>query len=200
MAEGLKSTAALQRLPDVGHGTELDSRETLLMLFRARIPKEGLEMKAWRVLWIGSVVLLVCGCSSSTPTPSGDQFAVFAPSPDVAEDLSIEQGGEQAFEVGSAVLHYEIRMNEGFSGAVMTMGVSGLPAGVFLPDSDEIALSEPFSLKSGAVRNGLFTLWADNTAVPGVYTVTVTVTGTFSPDSTTNSISDTFTLTVTERV
>jgi len=156
-------------------------------------------MKAWRGMWTGSVVLLVCGCAA-TPTPTGDPFVVFAPSPDVAEDVSIEQGGEQSFEVGSAVVHYEIQMNDGFSGASMTIGVAGLPLGVFLPGSDEIAISEPFSLESGAVRNGLFTIWADNTAVPGVYTVTVTVTGTISPGSTTESISDSFTLTVTARM
>ena len=156
-------------------------------------------MRALCLTLVASSMVLMCGCPAPATGPLGAPYTVFVPPPGVAEGLSIEQGGETLFEVGTAAVHYEIHMNGSFSGESMTLALSDVPTGVFLPTSTLEFLNNPFSLAAGDVQNGHFTVWADGTAVPGVYTVTLTVSGTVSPGSTAQSQSDTFTLTITPR-
>ncbi len=156
-------------------------------------------MRALCLALIASTTVLMCGCPAPTPGPLGAPYTVFVPPPGVVEGVSIEQGGETLFEVGTAAVHYEIHMNGSFSGESMTLALPDLPTGVFLPMSTVESLARPFNLAVGDVQNGFFTIWADGTTVPGVYTVTLTVPGTVSPGSTAESQSDTFTLTITPR-
>lgn len=156
-------------------------------------------MRTLPVVSMAMLAVFACGCPAPMTGPPGSPFTLSVPPPDRTDPITIEQGGEALFEVGSALVHYEIQMSGSSSGESMTMEVEDLPTGVFLPESELITLSDPFSLEPGALRNGFFTIWANDAAVPGTYTVTLTVSGLFSPDSTPDEVSDTFALTVTER-
>ena len=155
-----------------------------------------------RDLAISSIVFFVAlgaGCSNSTPSLLGPPFLVFIPDPGSVTEYTITQGGEAEFEVGTAELHYEIQMSCSFSSSDLVINIADFPQGVQIEPSIVESVSTPFSLEPNGTRNGLFAIRADASAVPGIYEVTMTVTGTVEPGGAAETQSDTFTLTILER-
>ncbi len=155
-----------------------------------------------RVLAISSVVFFAAfgaGCSDSAPDLLGAPFLVFIPPPGDATEYTISRGGETEFEIGTAELHYEVQMSGSFSGSDLVIDIADFPQGVQIEPSIVESVTSPFSLEPDGVRNGLFAIRADASAVPGIYEVTMTVTGTVEPGGAAETQSDTFTLTILER-
>ena len=155
-----------------------------------------------RVFAILSVVYLAAlggGCSDSASGLLGASFLVFIPPPGDVTEYTISQGGETEFEIGTAELHYEVQMSGSFSGSDLVIDIADFPQGVQIEPSIVESVTSPFSLEPDGVRNGLFAIRADASAVPGVYEVTMTVTGTVEPGGASETQSDTFILTVLER-
>ena len=155
-----------------------------------------------RVLAILSVVCLAAlggGCSDSASDLLSPPFLVFIPPPGDTTEYTISQGGETEFEIGTAELHYEVQMSSSFSGSDLVIDIADFPQGVEIKPSIVESVTSPFSLEPDGVRNGLFAIRADASAVPGVYEVTMTVTGTVEPGGASETQSDTFILTIVER-
>ncbi len=142
---------------------------------------------------------LVAGCSDSTPGVLGASFLVFIPAPGNETEYTISRGGETEFEIGTAELSYEVQMGGGFSGSDLVLDIADFPQGVQIKPSIVDQVTSPFSLEPDGTQNGIFAIQADATAVPGVYEVTMTVTGTIEPGGAAETHSDTFTLTILER-
>ncbi len=155
-----------------------------------------------RVLAISLLVFLAAfgtGCSDSTPGPLGASFLVFIPDPGSVTEYTITRGGDTEFEIGTAELHYEVQMGGSFSSGDLVIDIADFPQGVQIEPSIVESVTSPFSLEPNGTRNGLFAIRADASAVPGVYEVTMTVTGTIEPGGALETQSDTFTLTILER-
>ncbi len=155
-----------------------------------------------RVLAVLSVVCFAAlggACSESAPGLLGASFLVFIPPPGDATEYTIAQGGETDFEIGTAELHYEVQMKDGFSSSDLVIDIADFPQGVQMEPSIVESVTSPFSLEPNDVRNGHFAIRADASAVPGIYEVTMTVTGTVEPGGASQTQSDTFVLTIVER-
>ena len=155
-----------------------------------------------KVTALSSIVLFAAlglSCSNSTPDLLGASFLVFIPPPGDMTEYTITRGGETEFEIGTAELHYEVQMSSSFSSSNLAIEMADFPQGVQIEPSILESVTSPFSLEPDGVRNGLFTIRADASVIPGAYEVTMTVTGTVEPGGVVEMQSDTFTLTVLER-
>ena len=156
-------------------------------------------MKVLAMLSVVCFAALSGGCSDSASGILGASFLVFIPPPGDATEYTITQGGAAEFEIGTEELHYEVQMSGSFSGSDLVLDIADFPQGVQIKPSIVESVTSPFSLEPNGVRNGLFAIQADASAVPGVYEVTMTVTGTVEPGGASETRSDTFVLTIVER-